>query len=284
MNNMQDGMLFRSKLHGYSKEDVNAYIRSLNANFASLEDGYKSMINHLKLDAEKAAESFNARSADFESQIKDLKAEIQGKDEKISELESDNCDLTNRVEELKKRIEELEDRLPLSKFSGISNSEPSGNSVFGLNDASRLSAKAPSGLAREFQRASSSNLSIAEKARLFDRFYARFRDILIDAKAHADRIVKEARFRAREIENMAGAQKSEKKAGAAFGVSDQSAFEKNDIYGCLSSMKDSIQTAMKDIDQRFRSVNEQMEKIRYEMDWKSEKSLDEDGWNDFSGV
>ena len=66
MNNTQDGMLFRSKLHGYSKEDVNAYISSMNANFASLEDGYKSMINHLKLDAEKAAESFNARSADFE--------------------------------------------------------------------------------------------------------------------------------------------------------------------------------------------------------------------------
>lgn len=180
MGKNRDGMLFRTKMRGYSKKDVNAYISSMNANFASLEETYKSMINHMQADAERSAAEYERAKGEYSAKIEELEAALEQKEILLSEANQKLCETSEKLCEAEKRANEAQSSPTATQKQSF---------------AERVLPKNGGNLAREFNRIASINLSVHEKARLFDRFSLRFREIISDAKVLAERIVREARVR-----------------------------------------------------------------------------------------
>lgn len=100
----QKNVMFGTSLNGYKKQDVNAFIASLNANFSAAEDGYRREIAALKDELNTlrvAKEESGAREAELAAlreEVAALKAELAA----VPEKSSDAVD-SDEVAELRKK-------------------------------------------------------------------------------------------------------------------------------------------------------------------------------------
>ena len=215
-NENESGIIFRKKFGGYNRDDVNSYISSMNANFSSLEESYKSMINQLKAECdrlEKECLEAKEEKASFENDNIDLKAKVEAltaqndelaekiaqKDEQLTALSREKRSFIQKFEELRTKVADFSARSARASADFVSKAQEVSD---GQTNPKEDNAKI-GGISRDFAKIAGAGLTPAEKARFFDKFCLKFREILLDARLSADRIVKEAKGKAQSLEKEA---------------------------------------------------------------------------------
>lgn len=218
--------LFKSSMNGFKKEDVNKYIIDLNNEFAAKEEDYKNEIKRLNLMLDVAERRFAATEAklldaevkvgtiqELEKSLKIWEENLLEYKSKYEELESNYNELNDSYSAVGTKYAELENELSVSRVKVASLEEA--NTVLTARCTeleAELQAKNENPVNEEIVDSCESicktetdipvddaDISIAEKAKLYDKLTAQVGEIIINANKSADEIIRSAELSAAKL-------------------------------------------------------------------------------------
>ncbi len=290
---------FRSSFGGgYQKNDVNAYIETMTAQFQSIEETLKNTINHQKeqidalRDAAQQAKETESTAALLQSERDTRRAEAEALRVRLEAIETEKTQLQETIDTLTASAADAERRCEqaVERCSVLELHQTALQTALNAakEETARLQAEAaqkqesmpevavPMSVETQIQYPEDYEV-LRHKAEEYDRMSAQIGAMLLKANANAEEIVRVAKAEAEEMLKTVNAElaaargKAQNMADSVIGTLDSSMRHtcdncREDVLGELEDIRSAVNTLFLAVEGKYRDINQKLDYARTEME------------------